>query len=61
MKNNVKLIPAIIQDFKTKEVLMLAYMDIISLKKSISDGKTCFWSRSRNKLWNKGETSGNIQ
>ncbi|MCJ7472109.1 MAG: bifunctional phosphoribosyl-AMP cyclohydrolase/phosphoribosyl-ATP diphosphatase HisIE [Actinobacteria bacterium] len=61
MKKNVKLIPAIIQDFKTKEVLMLAYMDIISLKKSISDGKTWFWSRSKNRLWNKGETSGNIQ
>lgn len=61
MKKNVKLIPAIIQDFKTKEVLMLAYMDIVSLKKSISDGKTWFWSRSKNRLWNKGETSGNIQ
>jgi phosphoribosyl-ATP pyrophosphohydrolase/phosphoribosyl-AMP cyclohydrolase len=61
MKKNVRLIPAVIQDFKTKEVLMLAYMDIISLKKSISEGKTWFWSRSKKRLWNKGETSGNMQ
>ena len=61
MKKNMKIVPAIIQDFKTKEVLMLGYMDIISLKKSISDGKTWFWSRSKKRLWNKGETSGNIQ
>ena len=61
MKKNIKLIPAIIQDFETKEVLMLAYMDSISLKKSIAEGKTWFWSRSKNRLWNKGETSGNIQ
>jgi phosphoribosyl-ATP pyrophosphohydrolase/phosphoribosyl-AMP cyclohydrolase len=61
MKKNMKIIPAVIQDFKTKEVLMLAYMDITSLKKSISEGKTWFWSRSKKRLWNKGETSGNIQ
>ena len=61
MKNNTKIVPAVIQDFKTKEVLMLAYMDIESVKKSISDGKTWFWSRSKSRLWNKGETSGNIQ
>ncbi len=61
MKKNTKIVPAIIQDFKTKEVLMLAYMDIESLKKSISDGKTWFWSRSKGRLWNKGETSGNKQ
>jgi len=61
MKKNMNIVPAIIQDFKTKEVLMLGYMDIISLKKSISDGKTWFWSRSKKRLWNKGETSGNIQ
>jgi phosphoribosyl-AMP cyclohydrolase / phosphoribosyl-ATP pyrophosphohydrolase len=61
MKKNTKIIPAIIQDFKTKEVLMLAYMDIKSLKKSISDGTTWFWSRTKKRLWNKGETSGNIQ
>ena len=61
MKKNTKIVPAIIQDFKTKEVLMLAYMDIGSLKKSISEGKTWFWSRSKGRLWNKGETSGNKQ
>ena len=61
MKKNTKIVPAIIQDFKTKEVLMLAYMDIRSLKKSISEGKTWFWSRSKGRLWNKGETSGNKQ
>lgn len=61
MNKNMKLIPAIIQDFETKEVLMLAYMDSISLKKSIAEGKTWFWSRSKKRLWNKGETSGNIQ
>lgn len=61
MKKNTKIVPAIIQDFKTKEVLMLAHMDIGSLKKSISEGKTWFWSRSKGRLWNKGETSGNKQ
>lgn len=61
MKEDKKLIPAIIQDYRTKEVLMLAYMNRQSLKKSLEDGTTWFWSRSRNKLWKKGETSGNIQ
>lgn len=61
MKKNTKIIPAVIQDFSTKEVLMLAYMDIGSLKKSISEGTTWFWSRSKGRLWNKGETSGNKQ
>ncbi len=55
------LIPAIVQDYKTREVLMLAYMNRQSLKKSIDTGTTWFWSRSREKLWNKGETSGNYQ
>lgn len=55
------LIPAIIQDFKTNEVLMLAYMSRESLEKSIQTQTTWFWSRSRNSLWNKGETSGNSQ
>lgn len=58
---NIRLIPAIIQDYNTKEVLMLAYMSKESLKKSIQTGTTWFWSRKRKKLWNKGETSGNIQ
>ena len=60
-KVNKKLIPAIIQDFKTKEVLMLAYMNKKSLEKSIQTGATWFWSRKRDRLWNKGETSGNFQ
>ncbi|MCM8783291.1 MAG: phosphoribosyl-AMP cyclohydrolase [Candidatus Omnitrophica bacterium] len=55
------LIPAVIQDFKTGEVLMVAYMNRSSLSKTIEAGKTHFWSRSRNKLWLKGETSGNFQ
>jgi len=61
MKKDKKLIPAIIQDYMTKEVLMLAYMDRQSLQKSLDSGSTWFWSRSREKLWKKGETSGNTQ
>ena len=55
------LIPAIIQDVETDEVLMMAYMNEESLKNTIRTGRTCFWSRSREELWWKGETSGNIQ
>ena len=55
------LIPAIVQDYENGEVLMLAYMNRESLYKTIETGKTWFWSRSRNKLWNKGETSGHYQ
>lgn len=55
------LIPAIVQDAKTNEVLMLAYMNAESLGLTLSTGETHFWSRSRHKLWHKGETSGNIQ
>ena len=55
------LIPAIIQDYYTKEVLTLAYMNKESLEISINEKKTCFYSRSRNELWRKGETSGNYQ
>lgn len=58
---NTGLIPAVIQDYKTNEVLMLAYVNKESLKKSISTGTTWFWSRTKKRLWNKGETSGNIQ
>ncbi len=61
MKKDKKLIPAIIQDHRTKEVLMLAYMNKQSLKKSLEEGTTWFWSRTREKLWKKGETSGNTQ
>lgn len=55
------LIPVVIQDYKAKDVLMLAYMNAASVKKTIRLGKTCFWSRSRRKFWIKGETSGNFQ
>ncbi len=55
------LIPAIVQDAKTREVLTLAYMNRESLKISMEKGLTCFWSRSRQELWLKGETSGNYQ
>ena len=55
------LIPAIIQDYKTKQVLMLAYMNRKSLKITLKEAKTCFYSRSRKVYWRKGETSGNIQ
>ena len=55
------LIPAIIQDIKNEEVLMMAYMNKASLEKTIESGKTCFWSRSRQEFWTKGETSGNVQ
>ena len=55
------LIPAIIQDFNSKQVLMLAYMNRESLEKTIQTQETWFWSRSRKELWHKGETSGHIQ
>lgn len=56
-----KLIPAIVQDFKTKEVLMLAYVNEESYKLMLDKKETYFFSRSRNTLWHKGETSGNFQ
>ena len=59
--NKDGLVPVIIQEEATGKVLMLAYMNRQSLKKTIKDKKTCFWSRSRKKLWIKGETSGNLQ
>ncbi len=55
------LIPAIVVDAETKKVLTLAYMNKESLKISLEKGLTCFWSRSRQELWLKGETSGNYQ
>jgi phosphoribosyl-AMP cyclohydrolase/phosphoribosyl-ATP pyrophosphohydrolase/phosphoribosyl-AMP cyclohydrolase len=55
------LIPAIVQDAETNEVLMLAYMNRESLQLTLERGETYFWSRSRRELWHKGETSGNVQ
>lgn len=55
------LIPAIVQDYYTKKVLTLAYMNAESLAISIAERRTCFYSRSRQKLWRKGEESGNVQ
>lgn len=64
--NNLKydnngLIPAIIQDARTGVVLMMAYMNKESLKRTLATGETWFWSRSRQVFWHKGETSGNVQ
>ena len=55
------LVPAIVQDAVTHEVLTLAYMNAESLRITLEEGRTCFFSRSRNCLWRKGETSGNVQ
>ena len=55
------LIPAVVQDYVTHEVLTLAYMNAESLNITLSEGRTCFYSRSRKCLWRKGETSGNVQ
>ena len=56
-----ELIPAIIQEESTGEVLMLAYMNKESMAKTLETGYTWFWSRSRQELWNKGATSGHLQ
>jgi len=55
------LIPAIVQDAETKDVLMLAYMNRESWAATLKSGKATFWSRSRQKLWLKGESSGHVQ
>ncbi|MFC1729844.1 phosphoribosyl-AMP cyclohydrolase [candidate division KSB1 bacterium] len=55
------LIPAVVQDYENGEVLMLAYMNRESLKRTVESGLTCFWSRSRQEFWIKGKTSGNTQ
>ena len=59
--NEQGLIPAIVVDAVTKQVLTLAYMNAESLQITLTERKTCFWSRSRGELWRKGETSGNYQ
>jgi phosphoribosyl-AMP cyclohydrolase len=55
------LIPAIVQDTQTRQVLMMAWMNAESLQKTLESGETWFWSRSRQELWHKGGTSGNTQ
>ena len=55
------LIPAIVQDSRTKDVLMMAWMNAESLRLTIEKGETVFWSRSRQEIWHKGATSGNVQ
>ena len=55
------LLPVIVQDIKTKDILMLAYANKLALMNTIKTGNAWFWSTSRNKLWQKGETSGNVQ
>ena len=55
------LIPAIVQDVETGQVVMLAYMNEKSLRRTLLEGETWFWSRSREELWHKGATSGHIQ
>lgn len=56
-----ELIPAVVQEASTGQVLMLAYMNKESLKRTLESGYTWFWSRSRQELWNKGDTSGHLQ
>ncbi len=55
------LLPVITQDYKTKNVLMLGFMDKEALKKTLKEGRVTYFSRTRKKLWTKGETSGNFQ
>ena len=59
--NEQGLIPAIIQEHNSGRVLMMAWMNRASLEKTIASGRTCFWSRSRQQFWIKGETSGHTQ
>ncbi len=61
LKEGIDLIPAIAQDSKTGEVLMLAYMNHESLAQTLETGKATYWSRSRNEIWVKGATSGHTQ
>jgi phosphoribosyl-AMP cyclohydrolase len=60
-KSKDKLVPAIAQDFTTRDILMLAYMDQDAFEKTLETGIMHYHSRSRNKLWMKGESSGNVQ
>jgi phosphoribosyl-AMP cyclohydrolase len=55
------LVPAVVQDAESGDVLMVAYMNAESLERTLEEGRTVFWSRSRHELWRKGDTSGNVQ
>ena len=59
--NEAGLIPAIVQDVQTRQVLMMAWMNAESLRRTLEIGETVFWSRSRQEFWHKGATSGNTQ
>ena len=59
--DKMELIPVVAQDFATGDVLMLAYMNRTAWEETLQTGKVCYFSRSRNKLWRKGEESGNVQ
>ena len=66
MKDEIKfdangLVPAIVQDVFTKDVLMMAWMNVESLRLTLETGETVFWSRSRQEIWHKGGKSGNVQ
>lgn len=60
-KDKNGLLPAIVQDYQSGEILMLAYINRIAWEKTLETGKAHYWSRSRNSLWLKGETSGHVQ
>ena len=55
------LVPAVVQDVENGDVLMVGFMNREAVKRTLTSGRTCFWSRSRQKYWVKGETSGNVQ
>lgn len=59
--NSDGMLPVVVQDYKTNEVLQVAYMNEVSYNKTLEIGKMTYWSRSRNELWTKGETSGHFQ
>ncbi|MBV9848062.1 MAG: phosphoribosyl-AMP cyclohydrolase [Armatimonadetes bacterium] len=59
-KSEDGLVPAVVQDARTKDVLMLGFMNRAALEKTLREGKVTFWTRSRQRLWTKGETSGNV-
>ena len=59
--NKDGLIPAIAQDVESKQVLMLAWMDLTAIQTTLKEGNVCYWSRSRNTYWRKGETSNHFQ